>query len=63
MVAKLPKVYSKKKYNLEELSKDLESIFICQHLANDFNELIVSYLTDTSLLINFVHSFIYQLKN
>jgi vacuole morphology and inheritance protein 14 len=60
LVAKLLKVLSRG-YDLDTLKKDLESVFICQHLVNEFNERVIPYVADTSSLLNFVHCFIYEL--
>jgi vacuole morphology and inheritance protein 14 len=60
LVAKLPKVLSRG-YELDTLKKDLESIFICQHLVNEFNERVIPHVADTASLLNFVHCFIYEL--
>lgn len=60
MVAKIPiEINEAKNYNMEFLKKDSESIIICHHIVNEFNEKVVEYVDDTSLLMNFVHSFIY----
>lgn len=61
-MAKLPK-WIDEKYNIEYMKKDLESIFICQHIVNDFNDKIVQSLPDTRLLLNFIHSFIYEITD
>ena len=60
MVAKLPKNIDPKHYNLDEMKKDIEAMFICNHIVNDFNEHIINY-GDTKLLVEFVHAFIYEL--
>jgi hypothetical protein len=44
------------------MSKDLESMFICSHIVNEFNERLVSDV-DSSLLLDFVHSFIYEIHD
>jgi len=62
MVAKLPKVIDDS-YNMETMMKDIESIFICQHIVNDFNDRIISIVPDTRLLLNFVHSFILEIPS
>lgn len=60
MVAKIPiEVSEKKNYNMEFLKKDTESIIICQHIVNEFNDNVVEIVDDTAFLMNFVHSFIY----
>jgi len=60
MVAKLPKNLNPKHYNLDVMKNDIETMFICSHIVNDFNERIINY-GDTKLLVEFVHSFIYEL--
>ena len=62
LVAKLPKIVSVD-YTIATLQKDLESIFICQHIVNEFNEKIIPFVPNTNLLLNFVHCFIYELLN
>jgi len=59
-VAKLPKSTDPKSYNLDVMKKDIESMFICSHIVNDFNEHIINY-GDTHLLVEFVHSYVYEL--
>lgn len=49
-----------KHYNLDSMKKDIEAMFICSHIVNDFNERIINY-GDSELLVEFVHSFIYEL--
>ena len=62
-VAKQKKIYSKSQNNLSSFQKELESITICHHIANEFNERIVNYLPKgkTNILINFIHSYIYEI--
>eukprot|EP00825_Cyclidium_porcatum_P036758 TRINITY_DN3946_c0_g1_i1.p1 TRINITY_DN3946_c0_g1~~TRINITY_DN3946_c0_g1_i1.p1 ORF type:complete len:575 (-),score=85.89 TRINITY_DN3946_c0_g1_i1:473-2197(-) len=60
IVAKLPKQIGEG-YSIDEMKKDIQAIFICQHIVNEFNEKIVHIVPDTRLLLNFVHSFIYEL--
>lgn len=62
MVAKLPKVLDDNTYTLENMKKDIESVFICQHIVNEFNEGIVEIIPNDNLLLNFVHSFIFEIK-
>lgn len=59
MVAKLPKSINPKTYNLEQMKFDIEAMFICQHIVNEFNERIIDK-QDDKLLTEFVHSFIYE---
>lgn len=44
------------------MKKDIEAMFICSHIVNDFNDHIINY-GDANLLIEFVHSFIYELES
>jgi hypothetical protein len=60
MVAKLPKDVNPKHYNLDMMKNDIEAMFICTHIVNEFNERIIS-LGDNQLLVEFVHSYIYEL--
>ena len=41
MVAKIPKEVDPKTYNLDHMNKDIEAMFICQHIVNEFNERII----------------------
>lgn len=60
MVGKIPiEIREEKNYNMEFMKKDIESIIICQHIANEFNEKVVEFVDNTELLMNFVHNFIY----
>jgi hypothetical protein len=59
MVAKLPKNVNPASYNLEHMKLDIEALFICQHIVNEFNERIIDK-QDDKLLTEFVHSFIYE---
>lgn len=61
-MAKLPKQIATG-YTLEDLQKDVEAIFICQHIVNEFNEKIIPIVPDTRLLLNFVHTFIYEITD
>jgi len=63
LVGKLPIEYKEKEYTIETLGKDIESIAICQHIANDFNTRIVNHLPDKRLLLNFIHCFVYQITS
>lgn len=60
LVAKLPKSTNPKSYKLEVMKNDIEAMFICSHIVNEFNEHIINF-GDTKLLVEFVHSFIYEL--
>lgn len=59
MVGKLPKVLDAN-YNLQTLSKDLEAVFICSHIGNEFNDRMIDIIPDTRLLLGFVHNFIIE---
>jgi vacuole morphology and inheritance protein 14 len=61
MVAKLPKIIDSS-YCLNEMKKEIEVQFICQHIVNEFNERVVE-IVNSSLLLNFVHAFIMQIEN
>ncbi len=60
MVAKLPKVIDSH-YCLNEMKKDIEVQFICQHIANEFNERVVEITKFDDLLLNFVHAFLLEI--
>ena len=62
MVAKLPKRLDEH-YQIQEMKKEIEVQFICQHIVNEFNELIVEIISHEDLLMNFVHAYIIELKN
>lgn len=61
-VAKRKRIYSDSTNTIEFLSKDLESITICHHISNEFNERIVNHLpkNKTNILLNFIHCYIYE---
>lgn len=42
------------------MRKDIESMFLCSLIVNEFNDKIL-FKEDTSLLIEFVHSYIYEI--
>lgn len=44
------------------MKNDIEAMFICSHIVNDFNEKIICY-GDNKLLVEFVHSFIYEITD
>jgi vacuole morphology and inheritance protein 14 len=48
--------------SIGHMSKDLELVYICQHLVNTFNDSIVQEVPDTRLLLTFVHTFLIELK-
>ena len=41
MVAKVPKDINPSTYNLDYMKKDIEAMFLCQHIVNEFNERII----------------------
>lgn len=59
-VVKVPKDVNPKTYNPEEMKNDIEAMFICSHVVNEFNERLIS-LVDSRYLVEFVHSFIYEI--
>jgi vacuole morphology and inheritance protein 14 len=58
-VVKVPKDVRAKNYNLEEMKNDIEAMFICTHVVNEFNERLISFV-DSKYLVEFVHSFLYE---
>ena len=64
-VAKLKKEYYESENNLEGYSKDLESITICHHIANEFNERIVNIIPKdkTDILLKYIHCYIYEITS
>lgn len=60
LVAKMPKNVDPATYTLEVMQKDIEAMFLCSHVVNEFNDLIIAY-GETRLLVEFVHAFIYEL--
>lgn len=63
LVGKLNQILLKSECTLQHLSKDTISIVTAQRIAYDFNNRIVNFLPDTRLLINFVNTYIYELKD
>jgi hypothetical protein len=59
-VVKVPKNIHPKSYHPEEMKNDIEAMFICNHIVNEFNEKLIS-LVDSRYLVEFVHSFIYEI--
>ena len=59
-VAKLDKEISNTRDNLEGYSKELESITICHHIANQFDERIVNIIpkNQTNILLKYIHCYI-----
>ena len=41
------------------MSKDIEAMFMCSHIVDEFNERILGY-QDKKLLTEFVHSFVFE---
>lgn len=62
LVGKLPIEIALKDYTPQNLSKDIESLIFCQFLANDYNEKIINIIPETKLLLNFIHSYVYEIK-
>lgn len=56
----MPKNLDPKTYHLDVMKNDIESMFICSHIVNDFNERIIGF-GDHDLLVEFVHSFVYEM--
>ena len=61
-VVKVPKNIHPKTYHPEEMKNDIEAMFICTHIVNEFNEKLIS-LVDSRYLVEFVHTFIYEILN
>ena len=61
-VAKLRKEFIESKNMLEDYSKELESITVCHHIANEFDERIVNIVPKdkTNILLNYIHCYIYE---
>ena len=62
LVGKIPKVLDET-YVPEIMMRDIESLFICNHIVNEYNDRIVSILPDPDMLISFVHCFIYEIMD
>ena len=64
-VAKRRKKYYMSENNLQGYSKDLESITICHHIANEFNERIVNIIPNdkTDILLKYIHCYIYEITS
>ena len=45
---------------METMKNDCEAMFICSHIVSEFNDQILSK-GDQSLLLEFVHQFIYEI--
>ena len=59
LVAKIPKIIDDS-YNPTQMMRDIEALFICTHIINEFNDRIISFLPDNNMLMNFVNGFIYE---
>jgi hypothetical protein len=42
------------------MKNDIEAMFICTHIVNEFNEKLISSI-DSRYLVEFVHSFLYEI--
>jgi len=62
LVAKLPIKMKKSEYTIDNLSREIETIVISQHIANEFNDRIINHIENTKLLLNFVNCYIYEVK-
>ena len=64
-VAKLDKIITGDRNNLKGYSRELESIAICQHISNEFDERIVNLIPkdQTNILLNYIHSYIYEITS
>jgi vacuole morphology and inheritance protein 14 len=64
-VAKKNKIFIKSQNNINSMQKELESITICHHISNEFNDRIVNFIPKdkTDILINFIHSYIYEIPS
>ena len=59
-VVKVPKDINPATYHPEEMKNDIEAMFICTHIVNEFNDMMIS-LVSSRYMIEFVHSFIYEI--
>ena len=59
-VVKVPKDVNPITYNPEEMKYDIEAMFICKHIVNEFNDKMIC-LVDSRYMVEFVHSFIYDI--
>lgn len=59
-VVKVPKDINPATYHPEEMKNDIEAMFICTHIVNEFNDKMIS-LVSSRYMIEFVHSFIYEI--
>ena len=57
----MPKDQSEATYNLECMKQDIEAMFLCSHIVKEYNERLLSGgSVDSRQLVDFVHSFIYE---
>lgn len=54
-VVKVPKDINPITYNIVEMKNDMEAMFICTLIVNEFNEKIIS-LVDSKYMVEFVHT-------
>lgn len=59
-VVKVPKDVNPATYHPEEMKNDIEAMFICTHIVNEFNDKMIS-LVSARYMVEFVHSFIYEI--
>ena len=64
-VAKLDKEISSTRDNLKGYSKELESITICHHISNEFDERIVNIIpkNQTNILLKYIHCYLYEITS
>ena len=64
-VAKLNKIFIQSKNKLEDYAKELESITICHHISNEFDERIVNIVPKdkTNILLKYIHCYIYEVSS
>ncbi len=59
-VVKVPKDVNPITYNPEDMKFDIEAMFICKHIVNEFNDKMIC-VVESRYLVEFVHSFIYEI--
>ena len=64
-VAKEKKEYDASNNTLDKYAKEVESITICHHIANEFNERIVNIVPKdkTDILLKYIHCYIYEITS
>ena len=64
-VGKLDKKITNIRNNLEGYSRELESITICHHISNEFDERIVNIIPKdkTDILLKYIHCYIYEITS